>query len=217
MEESSGREVVRRAGRPRSARAGREIMAATRELLGEVGFERVSIEAVAARAGVGKTTVYRRWGSKEELVANALDDVSLAVEAPDTGNFWGDANAVIEEAARYFESPFGRQTMALISGAAADSPRFKRIYWTKYIQPHRSVLSGVLARARERGEIKRDADLDLVLDLLSGAVIYSSLLDPSHAPGEDLTHYIQRAVETVMRGIGQDGDSACSDKNSGAL
>ena len=191
-------------GRPRSARAGRKILAATRELLGEVGFERLSIESVAARAGVGKTTVYRRWDSKEELVADALEDVSLAVEVPDTGSFWGDANVVIEEVARYSASPFGRRTLALIYGAAADSPRFKHIYWTKHILPHRTALSEVLTRARQRGEIRPDTDLELVLDLLSGAVIYSSLLNPAHASDDTLVPYIRRTVETVVRGIGSE-------------
>src|ERR1051326_8266077 len=81
---------IRKPGRPRSAQADQAILSAALEELAEVGFEALSIEAVAARAGVGKTTIYRRWPSKMELALEALSMVHTEVPVIDTGNFRDD-------------------------------------------------------------------------------------------------------------------------------
>lgn len=80
----------RQGGRPRSPAAHRAILDATLALLAELGFERMSIEAIAAHAGVGKTTIYRRWKTKEDLVADALSSVKAVPVAPDTGDLRTD-------------------------------------------------------------------------------------------------------------------------------
>src|SRR5579859_7686549 len=84
----------RRPGRPRSALAERAILEATLELLAEVGIEALSIEGVAARAGVGKTTIYRRWESKEELIVAAVRRLQVQAPIVDTGNFRADIQAI---------------------------------------------------------------------------------------------------------------------------
>src|SRR6266496_6782642 len=81
---------IRKPGRPRSAQAHKAILDATLELLAEGGFQGLSIEAVAARAGVGKTTIYRRWPSKNELVMDAIREVQVNLSVIDTGNFRKD-------------------------------------------------------------------------------------------------------------------------------
>ncbi|MCC5609176.1 TetR/AcrR family transcriptional regulator [Nostoc sp. CHAB 5834] len=80
----------------------------------EVGYENMSIEAIASRAGVGKTTIYRRYTCKEELVADAIESLRDDLVIPDTGRFWGDMDILINNAAKQIDSPLGRQTLALI-------------------------------------------------------------------------------------------------------
>jgi AcrR family transcriptional regulator len=101
-------EVNKKPGRPRSAQSHQAILRATLELLAEVGFGVMSIEAIAARAGVGKTTIYRRYTCKEELLADAIENVREEVLIPNTGNLWGDIDTLIENAAQITLSPLGR-------------------------------------------------------------------------------------------------------------
>jgi AcrR family transcriptional regulator len=135
-------------GRPRSAQSHQAIRQATLELLAEVGFERMSIEAIATRAGVGKTTIYRRYESKEELVADAIESLREDVIIPDTGSFWGDIDALIQSAAQITLSPLGRQTVAMIISSATSNPQFAQVYWTKYLQPRQQAFAIVLERAK---------------------------------------------------------------------
>ena len=96
-------------GRPRSTRSHQAMLQATLELLAEVGLEATSIEAIAARAGVGKTTIYRRYRCKEELVADAIERVRKEVVIPDTGHLESDLDILIESAAQITLTPLGRQ------------------------------------------------------------------------------------------------------------
>src|SRR5579885_2229298 len=87
-------------GRPRSLQSEESILKATIDLLSEVGYQAMSIEAIASRAGVGKTTIYRWYDSKDELVLDALNRRCVEIEPPDTGNLRKDVQAVIKEAVR---------------------------------------------------------------------------------------------------------------------
>jgi len=98
------------------------MLKAALELLAEVGFETMSIKAIASRAGVGKTTIYRRYSSKAELVADAIESMREEVLIPDTGTLWGDMDTVIENAAQITLTPLGRQTVAMIISSASSNP-----------------------------------------------------------------------------------------------
>ena len=93
---------IRKPGRPRSAQAHKAIIDATLELLAEEGFQGLSIEAVAAKAGVGKTTIYRRWSSKDELVMDAIREVQIDLPVIDTGNFRNDLTTLLKTAYQGF-------------------------------------------------------------------------------------------------------------------
>ena len=113
-----------RRGRPRSDESHQAILKATAtlSLLAEVGFDAMSIEAIASQAGVGKTTIYRRYAGKDELVAAAIESIREEVVIADTGSLWGDLDAIIESAAQTTLSPLGRQAVAMIiSSASTDS------------------------------------------------------------------------------------------------
>jgi AcrR family transcriptional regulator len=178
-------------GRPRSSKSHQAMLKAALELLGEVGFEKMSIEAISARAGVGKTTIYRRYNSKEELVADAIESIRQDVVIPDTGNLDNDLDELIENAAQISFSPLGRQAVAMIISSAASNSQFAQIYWTKYLQPRREAFANVIERAKMRNEIQADADSDLIFDSMSGIMLYALIFPPKT---ESWTKYVRRAL-----------------------
>lgn len=182
-------------GRPRSNQSHQAILQATLELLAEVGFERMSIEAIATRAGVGKTTIYRRYNSKEELVADAIESLRAEVVIPDTGTLWGDIDALIHNAAQITLNPLGRQTVAMIISSASSNPEFAQIYWTKYLQPRRQAFEIVIERAKIRQEVEGDIDPALVFDAISGIMLYAQIFQPTSEPWEA---YVRRALHLIF-------------------
>lgn len=183
-------------GRPRSARSHQAMLQATLELLVEVGFEAMSIEAIASRAGVGKTTIYRRYSSKAELVADAIESIREEIVIPDTGSLWGDMDALIQNAAQLSLNPLGRQTVAMIISSASTLAEFAQIYWTKYLQPRREAFAIVLERAKARQEVKPDLDPGLVFDTMSGIMLYAMIFQPTP---ESWEAYVRRSLELILQ------------------
>ncbi|MEM1395731.1 MAG: TetR/AcrR family transcriptional regulator [Cyanobacteria bacterium P01_D01_bin.116] len=182
-------------GRPRSIESHRAILKATLELLGEVGYERMSIERIASRAKVGKSTIYRRYKGKEELAADAIENIREEVVIPDTGNIWTDIDALIENAARITFNPLGKQAVATIINSASSNPEFARIYAEKYLQPRKEAFAVVIERAKARKEVKFDLDADFVFDVMSGMMLYGLIFPPT---SETWEKYVRRAVEAVI-------------------
>lgn len=182
-------------GRPRSAQSHQAILQAALELLAEVGFAAMSMDAIAARAGVGKTTIYRRYASKEELVADAIESIREEIVIPDTGNLQSDIDTLIQNAAQITLNPIGRQTVAMIISSASSNPQFAQIYWTKYLQPRRKAFAVVLERAKARNEIQADLDSDLIFDTMSGIMLYALIFQP---PSESWTTYVRRALNLLF-------------------
>lgn len=183
-------------GRPRSLQSHQAILQATLELLAEVGFERMSIDGIATRARVGKTTIYRRYKSKEELVAEAIESQREEVVIPDTGTLSGDIDALIENAARITLSPLGRQSVAKIISCASTNPEFAQIYQTKHLQPRRQAFAIVIERAKARNEIQGNLDPALVFDLISGIMLHALVFQSTTEPWEA---YVRRAVNLLLR------------------
>jgi AcrR family transcriptional regulator len=182
-------------GRPRSIKSHQAMLKAALELLGEVGFENMSVEAISARAGVGKTTIYRRYSSKEELVADAIESIRQDIVIPDTGNLYDDLDELIENAAQITLSPLGRQTVAMIISSAASNAQFAQIYWTKYLQPRQEAFAKVIERAKVRNEIQVDVDPDLIFDSMSGIMLYALIFPPKT---ESWTEYVRRALHLLL-------------------
>ena len=182
-------------GRPRSIQAHQAILRATLELLGEVGFEAMSLEAIATRAEVGKTTIYRRYNSKEELVADAIETMRQDVVIPDTGNLWSDIDELVENAAQITLTPLGRQTVAMIISSASSNSQFAQIYWNKYLQPRREAFAVVLERAKQRGEIQAELDPGLVFDIMSGIMLYALIFPPKT---ESWQEYVHRTLHLLL-------------------
>ncbi len=185
-------------GRPRSSKSHQAILQATLELLAEVGYERTTIDAIAARAGVSKPTIYRRYEGKEELVADAIESFREEIVIPNTGHLWSDIDALIENAAQIILSPLGRQTVAMIISSASSNPQFARIYWTKYLQPRRQAFAVVIERAKARNEIQADLDPGLVFDAISGIMLYAQIFQPTTETWEV---YVRRALHLLLTGV----------------
>ena len=182
-------------GRPRSAASHQAMLTATLELLAEVGFEAMSIEAIAARAGVGKTTIYRRYSNKNELVADAIESVREEILIPNTGSLWGDIDALIENAAQITLTPLGRQAVAMIISSASSNPGFAQVYWENYLQPRRQAFDIVIERAKERQEISTEVESGLVFDTMSGIMLYAMIFPPI----EPWTAYVRRALSLLLK------------------
>jgi AcrR family transcriptional regulator len=187
--------INKKQGRPRSAESHQAMLQATLELLAEVGFEAMSVEGIAARAGVGKTTIYRRYSGKEELVAAAIEQVREEVVIPNTGKLWNDMDALIEQSAQITLSPIGRQAVAMIVSSAAGNAQFAKIYWDKYLEPRRAAFAIVIERAKARKEIQADLDPGLVFDAMSGIMLYALIFPP---PTESWSCYVRRALQLVL-------------------
>ena len=164
-------------GRPRSEESRQSILRSTLKLLKEDGgFAELSIEAIAADANVGKTTVYRWWPTKAALVADAFA-VSANDELlfPDTGSVQDDMTLQMRRLIRVFRSERGKVVAALLAGGQSD-PELIEAFRERFLWPRRKQAYQTLQRGIERGELPADTDLDLVLDTLYGPIYMRFLI-----------------------------------------
>jgi AcrR family transcriptional regulator len=185
-------------GRPRSQEADRAIMTATVDLLAERGLAAMSIEEVAARAGVGKTTIYRRWPSKGLLALDAFVASFRAEQPlPDTGTLRGDLLDALHAWVRAVTlTPMGRLLADLIAEAQHD-PELRAAWRDRVLEPLRFQHRIMLDRAIARGEIPATVDREVVLDLFFGAAQHRLLL--GHLPLDE--DFIREVVEVILNGI----------------
>ena len=189
---SSGSAAPRR-GRPRDAQAEQAILQATVELLSEVGFNQLSIEAVAARAGVGKPTIYRRWPSKPELVLDAVERLAPPFPTADTGDPLTDLRQIVPELiVGLTSSPVARATIAL----AGDAEMTRRL-GEQYLWPRRAGIAVILHRAIAAGELRADVDVEMAIDLMLGASVYRWLVTAQPVDADTA----RRVVDTVWEGM----------------
>jgi AcrR family transcriptional regulator len=168
--------TTRRPGRPRSAAADASIVRATLEVLLEDGYRGLTMEQVRARAGVGKATLYRRYGSKQELVSEAIRHLNQEIPLPDTGTVRADILAVAASVMAGAERvQFANFAPRLLADAAGD-PEMHAIFYENLVAPRRAVMGAVLRRGVARGELLADLDVELAIDLLTGPWVYRLLI-----------------------------------------
>jgi AcrR family transcriptional regulator len=190
-------DVSRGPGRPRSATARATILDATLALLGEVGLDAVSMDAVAARARVSKATIYRRWPSREAMLADAVLRLSRTVPIPDTGSVHEDLLAIARGLATVLGTPHAsRMVSGVIAGAAID-PRLGRALREGFLEERRSTARAVLERGIARGELRPDLDFELAIDLVAAPLYYRCLV--SGASLDD--PYVTRLVDTIVTAL----------------
>ncbi|MGV0787520.1 TetR/AcrR family transcriptional regulator [Mycolicibacterium sp. XJ2] len=189
-------------GRPRAKDLDTAILQAAIDVFIERGIAGMSIEQVAKRAGVGKPTIYRRWSGKEQLVADAIEaHVSTDIQWPTreeiaAGHIHDLLRHNISGAARTATDPRFRALIAQIYGSAVTHPELMRMYWDRYIQPRRDLVFAMLERAQRGGAVDEDADLDVLVDMLAGAVTYR-VLQPNPPTERQMRRYLESAYRQV--------------------
>jgi AcrR family transcriptional regulator len=187
-------------GRPRSEKAQKAILAAAIDLLLEQGLHAMSMDAVAERAGVSKATIYRWWPSKELLALDALAtewQVTSPDATRDTGSLRGDLLARLRPWLRLLrDKPYGRVVAGLVATAQADA-EFAELYLERFVRPRRDAMRPILLRAIDRGEIPRNIDLEVALDLIYGPIYHRML--HGHAPLDE--RFARNVVDTILAGI----------------
>jgi AcrR family transcriptional regulator len=185
----------RRLGRPRDARADRAILEAALAIAARDGLEHLKVDDVAQLAGVSKATIYRRWASKEEMVAEACFAVSTVPVIPDTGSLRGDLKGIYQAMLKEIEGRNRKVILELIS-AKAKYPELHEVH-QQFLEAKQRPLRTVLERAVERGELPADTDFALVSDLFHGPVIMRVALNGGSL--DDAT--LERILDFVMAGL----------------
>ena len=198
---ADGRAPRARPGRPRSDVVHRKILDATRELLSEEGYTNLRLEHVAARAGVGKATIYRRWGSKEALAQELLAELAGPhIAVAETGDTREELLAAIVNPMRAVtETPFGPVIRALLSQIAVN-PTIGDPFRETVVQARRDEIARVVARGIARGDLRADADPEIATELLAGPVYFRLMFG-----GELTIAFANRVVDHVLRGYGAPG------------
>lgn len=169
--------MTRAPGRPRSAEADRAILQAALELLAEDGYRALTMERVRERSGVGKATLYRRYGSKEELVRAAIVHLNADVPVPeDTGSLMGDFLAAAEEILAGAAERNALVLMPRLLSDVADDAEMHALFYEHLVAPRRRVVREIIERAKARGEIRAELDPDLAIDMMVGPFIYRVLI-----------------------------------------
>ncbi|MFF4018353.1 TetR/AcrR family transcriptional regulator [Streptomyces sp. NPDC001843] len=204
------RSPASRPGRPRSAAADTAILAATREALVELGWSKLTLGDVATRAGVAKTTLYRRWAGKNELVVDAVAELFDELELPDRGSLAADIEGVVLQLAAILARPEAKSgLMAAVAESTRDEALRERVRTSIVDRQKRLVLEG-RARAQTRGELPPEADpgeaartVDLIFDMVAGAVVHRTLVSGKPAD-EDWVRGFTRVLLQGLAGATQD-------------
>jgi AcrR family transcriptional regulator len=187
----------RRPGRPRSERAEQAIIEATLELFAEKGPDGLCVEAVAARAGVGKATVYRRWHNKEDLLLAALGSLKSPLPDADTGSVRDDLTALVTVMSQDAVDPARQRQYTLLLGEGEKYPRLMARYAETVVEPRRDIIRSVLRRGIETGQIRPDLDVEVAMLTLTGAAM-------SRGRCEIVPHdeeFATRVVDSLLLGL----------------
>ena len=191
-------------GRPRDPTVDEAILDAARDLLLAGGLDALTMEGVAQQAGVAKTTVYRRWSTREELAAAAVDAVRPSFELPDLGDLRAELATIGPMVDAMAANPATSHLMAMMLHAVAERGPLGEHYWTHYIDHRRDELAAAIQRAVDRGEVPSVEDLDTAIDIISGTAVYLSL-----RPGDEaFSARWDRALPTLLAALGATEASA---------
>ena len=184
-------------GRRRCPVAHQNILCAARTLLEEIGFADLTIEGIAERAGVGKTTIYRRWPNKASVVLDAfIEAATKQLPFPDTGSVQEDLRLQMRRMVKLMNGTEGRTIATLIGGAQADA-ELAEAFRSQWLTARREEARQIIKRGKGRGEIRADIDPEVLLDALYGPLYFRLLI--GHAP---LTPgYADKLVSLVMSGL----------------
>lgn len=186
----------RRSGR--SQRTHRAVMTAAAQLLAENGYASVTVEAIAARASVAKTTIYRWWSTKAAIFMELYNEVAAEMlTGLDTGSVEEDLRNLLQGLFKLFTTTSAGPAMVGMIAEAQSSPEFARSFQEQFMIHRRNVTRVILKRGVERGELEADLNIDLAIDVISGPIWYRLL--QGHAPLDE--HFADGVVRQVLFGI----------------
>ena len=187
----------RRPGRPRSERAEQAIIEAALELFAEKGPDGLCVEAVAARAGVGKATVYRRWHNKEDLLLAALGSLKSPLPDPRGDSVRDDLITLVTVMSQDASDPRRTRQYTLLLGEGEKFPRLMARYAETIVEPRRNVIRSVLHRGIETGELRPEIDIEIVMITLTGAAMSRGKCEAVERNAE----FAERVVDTLLLGL----------------
>ena len=196
-ETGPAQETYRRPGRPRSEQAEQAIIEATLDLFAEKGFEGVCVEVVAARAGVGKATIYRRWPNKEELLLAAFGSLKSPFPEPKGVSVRDDLLAMVEVMCADKADPRKARRYALLLGDGDKYPRLMARYKETVVQPRRDAMRAVIRRGIETGELRPDTDVEIAMLSLTGAIMSQEKSQDGTLDGD----FAARLVDGLLLGL----------------
>ena len=183
-------------GRPRSEPARQAILRSTLKILSQSGFSNFKIEEVAEKAAVGKATVYRWWPNKGALIADAFAlSTTRKLRFPDTGSVYSDMSQQMRQLIKVFRSRTGRIVSAILAAGQTDKDLIEA-FRERFLWPRRREAYRTLRRAMARGELRSDADLDLILDSLYGPIYMRFLIQHDRLTPE----FVEHLCALVLRG-----------------
>lgn len=191
-EGAQGADARSSSGRRRSARTHEAILDATMDLLTEAGYQELSIEQVATRAGVGKATIYRWWQGKSTLVLEAIQSRAPFAEVARTGDPRTDLRAVIQAAADAYATDVVGATLPALAASIAEDSSSSGLLW-QFLRPQRDSARQILHQAAAAGAIPADVDIELVIDLCVGTVFYRALIG-GNSVDEDIVEQLTSLV-----------------------
>ncbi len=186
--------MEKKVGRPRSEETKKAILTASYELLLENGFNTITVEGIAERAGVSKATIYKWWPNKAAVV---LDGFFAATESmlqvPDTGSVSEDLFIQVNNLAAFITSPKGKVITELIAAGQFDA-NIAEEYRVRYFNPRRLISQHILERGMQRGELKNDLDLELSIDLIFAPLFYRLLITGETVDSDFVKNLISHAL-----------------------
>jgi AcrR family transcriptional regulator len=183
-------------GRPRSEQARVAILRSTLKLLGENGFSDLTMEAVSAHASVGKATVYRWWPNKAALITDAFaSSTGRKLHFPDTGSVYTDMSQQMRQLIKIFRSRRGRIVSAILAAGQSDRDVIAA-FRERFMKPRRQEAYATLQRGIQRGELRKNVDMDLILDSLYGPIYMRFLIRHDRLT----TDFVDRLCKLVLAG-----------------
>jgi AcrR family transcriptional regulator len=188
---------ARRPGRPRSARADRAILDATTELYAERGFDGLTMEGVAARAGVSKATLYRRYPCKIDLVMAAVTELTDDQAPPlDTGSTRADLRGIVAGLVHLVTETVAGRILPMMVAETHRNPALADANH-RFVSRRRAATAAAVRRGIGRGDVRADVDVDLVIDLIAAPIFYRHLMSGEPLDGP----FVERLTDTVMQAV----------------
>jgi AcrR family transcriptional regulator len=195
---TSSARAERPPGRPRSERVDEAILAAALAELGERGYARMTVDAVAARAGVSKPTIYLRHPTKADLATAAIASMRAQPRPEPTDDVRADLLAHLRLLRAGLERPNGMAMLGTVLAEEHDTPELLALFRERLVAPRRRELRAVLEAARDRGDLRPDADVEVAVNALVGAFFARYLA------GDSLRgRFVTSLVDTLLAGVGR--------------